>query len=315
MRRSQRHRVTICVTSLVAMLSSLPSVADAQRLEPSANAPAATEAAPAATEAAPAEQASAEDVFDLRDGYSMTPPEEGPPFYDAKDEEELRARFDLQSGDAQGSEIGKGKRAFRCWVADPSCGWTLELQATSAYARRFRQGNVSEQQVFQWNSGRAQYDLWLNLPVVSEIVGERRYTRLTLGPKGGVIANEEQSLWGNFGVGMRYWFKQGSWSPTLEISSGVSFWLYGERGNFGVGQQRSPLGITGDIGVGVGGWGSIIVGGQVNTALARSDLPDEIRISTSGSFFVGFRGNIVWGLPAVASVATQGLTQRYVNSP
>jgi hypothetical protein len=130
-----------------------------------------------------------------------------------------------------------------------------------------------------------------------------------------VIAGEEESLFGNVGVAMRYWFKRGSWSPTLEVSSGISFWLRGTRGEFGGGPQRSPLGLTGDVGVGVGGWGALIVGGQINTALSRSELPDEIRISTSGSFFVGFRGNIAWGLPAVASVATHGLTQRYVQSP
>ena len=131
----------------------------------------------------------------------------------------------------------------------------------------------------------------------------------------GVIAGEEESLFGNVGVAMRYWFKRGSWSPTLEVSSGISFWLRGTRGEFGGGPQRSPLGLTGDVGVGVGGWGALIVGGQINTALSRSELPDEIRISTSGSFFVGFRGNIAWGLPAAASVATHGLTQRYGQSP
>ncbi|MGB1699221.1 MAG: hypothetical protein ACPHRO_04650 [Nannocystaceae bacterium] len=252
---------------------------------------------------------------DLPQGYSMSPPEVGPPFYNAEDEAALRERFELKSRDADGPEISKGKRAFRCWVADPSCGWTLEVQATSAYARRFRQGNVNRDELYQWDSGRAQYDLWLNLPVVMEVVGQRKYTRLTLGPKGGVIASDEQSLWGNVGIAMRYWFKRGSWSPTLEVSSGISFWLRGERGTFGVEQQRSPLGLTGDVGVGVGGWGALIVGGQINTPLARDELPDEIRISTSGSVFVGFRGNIAWGLPAVASVATHGLTQRNVTAP
>ena len=102
------------------------------------------------------------------------------------------------------------------------------------------------------------------------------------------------------------------WPNTDETGE---LWLRGTRGEFGGGPQRSPLGLTGDVGVGVGGWGALIVGGQINTALSRSELPDEIRISTSGSFFVGFRGNIAWGLPAAASVATHGLTQRYGQSP
>lgn len=248
-------------------------------------------------------------------GYTVTPPEVGPPFYDGEDEAALTERFDLPSAEVQGPEMGRGKRAFRCLIADPNCGWNLEVQATSAYALRVRQGNVNRDELARWNSGHVQYDLWVNFPVSSEVVGDRRYTRVTLGPKGGVSASDSQSLWGNVGVAMRYWLGRGSWAPTLEVSSGLNFWLRGERGNFGVGTQRSPLGLVGDIGVGVGGWGAIVVGGQVDTPLARDELPDQVRISAGGTFFVGFRGNIAWGLPAVAAVGTHAAVQRTVTAP
>ena len=265
--------------------------------------------------AAPEPPAQAASGPDGGGGYTVTPPEEGPPFYDEEDEAALRERFGLALEDEVAPEMGRGKRAFRCFVADPSCGFNVELLATSAYALRFRQGDVSRDEVFRWNSGRAQYDLWVNFPMASDVVGTRRYTRLTLGPKVGVALAEEQSVSGNFGVAMRYWLGRGSWAPSIEFSSGLSMWLRGTRGNFGVGYQRSPLGLTADLGFGVGGWGAIVVGGQFDTPIAREDLPAQVRLSTAGTVFIGFRGNIAWGAPAVGAVVTHGLTQRNVTAP
>ena len=37
--------------------------------------------------------------------------------------------------------------------------------------------------------------------------------------------------------------------------------------------------------------------------------------SAAGMFFVGFRGNILWGGPAAAAILTHGLTQRYAAEP
>ena len=52
-------------------------------------------------------------------------------------------------------------------------------------------------------------------------------------------------------------------------------------------------------------------GGQYDSPLARQDIPGEYRTSAAGMLYFGFRGNILWGAPAGAALATHGLTQRY----
>ncbi|MGB1278083.1 MAG: hypothetical protein ACPG77_20220, partial [Nannocystaceae bacterium] len=76
-----------------------------------------------------------------------------------------------------------------------------------------------------------------------------------------------------------------------------------------------PVGITADVGLGIGGFGALIIGGQINPALAREDIPEPVRVSSSGMFFVGFRGNILWGAPAALAVTTHAVTQRSVVAP
>jgi hypothetical protein len=62
---------------------------------------------------------------------------------------------------------------FRCWIADPACGFVVELNATSAYAHRLRQGSVDmPNDVNRWNSARIQYDIWLSIPTVVETRGK-----------------------------------------------------------------------------------------------------------------------------------------------
>src|SRR5690606_33284304 len=79
--------------------------------------------------------------------------------------------------------------------------------------------------------------------------------------------------------------------------------------------RRSPVGVHADIGFGLGGFGAIVVGGQYDSPLAREDLPEQFRISSSGMFYVGFRGNIIWGGPAAAAFGTQVATTRLVEQP
>ena len=67
--------------------------------------------------------------------------------------------------------------------------------------------------------------------------------------------------------------------------------------------------------IGLGGFGALVVGGQFDSPMAREDIPERERIYASGMFFVGFRGNIVWGVPAAAVVATHALTERLVETP
>jgi hypothetical protein len=191
------------------------------------------------------------------------------------------------------------------------CGFGVELTATTAFARRFRQGDISvDGAFFQWNSARVAYDVWVNFPAHTQTIGTYKFTRLTLGPKASVVASDNQDLWGNFGIALRYWFGTRKWSPALEFSSALSFKLIGEQSGGITQPERSPIGITGDVGLNIGGWGAIIVGGQYDTPLAREELPEKFRISAGGQVFVGFRGNILWGAPAAAAVGTHIAIQR-----
>jgi hypothetical protein len=208
---------------------------------------------------------------------------------------------------------------WRCLIADPTCGFNFEINATSAYAHRFQQGDVRSPNARNWSSGRAQYDFWANFPVLVEQEGRAKYTRMTLGPKGGVAFSDGGDLWGNLGMAARYWFKRGRWSPTLEFTSALSFKL-GSRETTNLGgakprfeMSRGPVGFTADIGIGLGGFGALVVGGQYDSPLAREDIPEQFRVSAGGAFFIGFRGNILWGGPAAAAILTHTLTQRYAQ--
>jgi len=230
----------------------------------------------------------------------------GPPWYTEDDIDRLRARYDIRPD----PRVEPRKPKWRCLIPDPVCGFGVELTATTAYAYRFRQGDISvEGAYFDWSSARIAYDLWVNFPAHTQTIGAYKFTRLTLGPKVAMVASDNQDLWGNFGIALRYWFGVKKWSPALEFSSALSFKLIGERAGM-TAPQRSPVGITADIGVSVGGWGAIIVGGQYDTPLAREELPEKFRVSAGGQVFVGFRGNILWGAPAAAAVGTHIAIQR-----
>ena len=241
--------------------------------------------------------------------------ESGPPFYSDGDIETLRGRYGLDP-----AAPSERKARWRCLVADPTCSFNVEINATSAYAFRFHQGTPASPQLYRWNSGRSQFDLWVNLPGVIESHGLRRFTKLSLGPKGGVIVSDSKNIWGNAGLAMRYWFGRGRFSPTIELSSALTYRLTtadSTPGSETAGQivsRRSPIGVTADIGFGLGGFGALILGGQFDSSLAREDVTETARIYPSGMLFVGFRGNIIWGAPAAAAIGTTALSQR-VTAP
>ncbi len=214
-----------------------------------------------------------------------------------------------------GDQTPPHKVRWKCLIADPACGFNVEINATSAYAYRLRQGDVTTGAVNKWHSGRAQYDVWINFPTVVETRGNYRFTRMTLGPKLGIIASDGKEISGNFGFASRYWFGRKRFSPALEFSAALAIALLSERRIGGFGPTRSPIGVTADIGLSIGGFGAIVVGGQLNPPLAREDIPETVRISSSGMFFVGFRGNILWGAPAALAVTTHAITQRRVVAP
>lgn len=235
-----------------------------------------------------------------------------PPFYSAADMETLRRRHGLDPA----PPTTERRPVFRCWVADPTCGLVVEVNATSAYAFRARQGKVTDaNDILKWNSARVQYDVWVSIPTMTETRGKFRYTRLSLGPKGGVVASDSKDLWGNVGIAGRYWFSRKRFAPNLEFTSALVFKLAGINRNGNFDSARGPLGFTADIGIGIGGFGALIVGGQFDSPLAREDIPDVERSQVAGMFYLGFRGNILWGLPAAAAVGTHAAATRLVKAP
>jgi len=236
----------------------------------------------------------------------------GPPYYSAADMETLRRRHGLDPA----PPTSERRPVFRCWIADPTCGLVVEVNATSAYAFRARQGKVTDaNDILKWNSARVQYDVWVSIPTMVETRGKLRYTRLSLGPKGGVVASDSKDLWGNVGIAGRYWFSRKRFAPNLEFTSALVFKLAGVNRNGNFDSARGPLGFTADIGFGIGGFGSIVVGGQFDSPLAREDIPDVERSQVAGMFYLGFRGNILWGLPAAAAVGTHAAATRLVRAP
>jgi hypothetical protein len=238
---------------------------------------------------------------------------DGPPFYTPQDAVELRRRFGLTENPPTEARTAR----WHCLIADPTCGFNVELNATSAYALRAQQRSVDDlNDVGTWHSARAQYDLWVNFATVVETVGRFRYTRMTLGPKGGIIASDSGQLWGNFGLATRYWFGRGKFAPALEITTAISFRLTEFDDNSGgLSPKRSPAGFTADVGLSIGGFGALVVGGQYDSPLAREEVPEDLRVQSAGMFFVGFRGNMIWGAPAAAAVATHIAAGRSAGRP
>jgi hypothetical protein len=241
------------------------------------------------------------------------PKKSGPPFYGEADIQALRTRYGLEADPPKTDR----KSRWRCLIADPTCGLVVEIQATSGYAYRVRQGDVaSPGDVYRWNSARVQYDVWVSIPTLVEQRGGFKYTRVSLGPKGGTIASDSRDIWGNVGFAGRYWIRRTRWSPTIEFTSGLAFRIAGTdklSGRFD--NIRSPMGFVADIGIGLGGFGAIVLGGQFDSPLAREDVPEKARTPAAGMFYIGFRGNILWGLPAALGVATHAAALRGVNAP
>ena len=243
-----------------------------------------------------------------------TPQKAGPPYYTEAEMQALRKRYGLEADPPKTER----KARWRCLIADPTCGLVVEVQASSGYAYRVRQGDVSSPgDIYRWSSARVQYDVWVSIPTLTETRGAMKYTRVSLGPKGGIIASDGKDVWGNVGFAGRYWFKRTRWSPTIEFSSGLAFKVAGidKQMMNRFDNVRSPIGFVAEVGVGLGGFGAIVIGGQFDSPLAREDVPEKARTSAAGMFFLGFRGNILWGAPAALGVATHAAALRGVQAP
>lgn len=275
------------------------------------------EPAPEPTPAEPAPEVAAEPEAEVEadDGaFRVATERSGPPYYTEDDLAQLRARYGMEPN----PPAPRAGARWRCLIADPTCRNTVEVQTMGAYAFRARQGAVNTGEVDRWHSARAQYDVWVGLPALVETVGKARYTRMSMGPKGGVIFSDTGDLWGNVGMNLRYWLGRGRWAPHIEITSALSFKLATRQGNDVMPEafrmKRGPVGFSADVGFGLGGFGSIVIGGQYDSPLAREDIPEEYREVSSGMFYFGFRGNILWGGPAAAAVAAHAST-RAVERP
>jgi hypothetical protein len=240
-----------------------------------------------------------------------------PPYYTAADLAAVRKRHGVAAD--PGADTRKVR--WHCLIADPLCGFNVEVQAMGAFAPRFRQGDVREKSAKKWSSGRAQYDVWVNIPVLTEARGRTKYTRMTLGPKAGAIFSDTGDTWGNLGLVGRYWLGRGRFAPAIEFTSALAFKL-AHRKTDDIGteapkyeMQRGPVGVAADVGLSIGGFAAVVIGGQYDSPLAREDVPERFRTQASGMLYFGIRGNIIWGAPAAAAVATHGLTQRYGRAP
>lgn len=287
-----------------------PPTPEAEPVEAAAEPSAAPEPASGPVEAAPEPSG---ETFRVVEGNAQT----SAPYYSQKDLDAVRRRHGLPPEAAPDTR----KVRWRCAIADPLCGFNVEVQAMGAVAPRFRQGDVRERSAKKWTSGRAQYDVWVNIPVLTEARGRTKYTRMTLGPKAGAIFSDTGDTWGDLGMVGRYWLGRGRFAPAIEFSSALAFKiahrptndLGGEKPQFEM--QRGPVGISADVGFGLGGFGAIVFGGQYDSPLAREDVPERFRTQAAGMLYFGFRGNILWGAPAAAAVATHGLTQRLGREP
>jgi hypothetical protein len=236
------------------------------------------------------------------------------PFYTEADMQALRLRHGLEADPPKFER----KSRWRCLIADPTCGLVVEVQASSAYAFRARQGSVAMPgDIYTWSSLRVQYDVWVSIPTLVETRGNYKYTKVSLGPKGGIIASDSKDIWGNIGFAGRYWLGRKKWSPTIEFSSALAFKVAGiadkMTGRFD--NVRSPIGFLAEVGVGLGGFGAIVLGGQFDSPLAREDVTERARTPAAGMFYIGFRGNILWGAPAVLGVATHAAALRAIKAP
>lgn len=216
-------------------------------------------------------------------------------------ERQLRARYGMET------DPPKFVRQARlgCLIADPTCAVALEINAMTAYALRFVQVEAQDEfEVERRNTARVEYESVFLLPAVYAVRGRYKYNILGLGPAVGVVATDRGQLWGRAGLAGRWWLGRGVWAPALEMRSSLSFLLREDRG-MGPKPARSAPGINFDLGVNLGGWGAIVIGGQYETPSVGAGTSQFLKRYSAGTFYLGFRGNILWGGPLAASIATQ----------
>jgi len=228
----------------------------------------------------------------------------------AKKDEESKRRVQSKSELHVVQERRTHRARWDCWIPDPTCRRSIEVNATTAYAMRFVQiGSKKELATRIRHTALIAYEASLLFTSNTQALHRYKYSVFSLGPMGGIAASDAHDLWGSFGVVGRYWLGRGEWSPAIELHGLLNFKLRGSRGT-NIIAQRSPIGFRGDLGINIGGWGAMIVGGEYQVPLITDGLPEGHHISAGGMFYAGFRGNILWGLPAATAVATHVLVNR-----
>jgi hypothetical protein len=228
----------------------------------------------------------------------------GPPFYTDADMQALRTRYGLEAD----PPTGRAPAGVPLLDRRPD----LRLRRRAQRHQRLRLPPAPGQRrhpndVNRWNSARVQYDIWLSIPTMVETRGKYRYTRLSLGPKGGVIASDSKDIWGNVGLAGRYWFGRKAFAPSIEFTSALAFKVAGRNRLTDPQLRQRPRPAR------------LHRRRRLRHRRLRSDRRrrpvrqpaqpvDEQDDSAAGMFFLGFRGNILWGAPAGAAVGTHAAT-------
>jgi hypothetical protein len=131
-----------------------------------------------------------------------------------------------------------------------------------------------------------------------------------------VIASDSRDLWGNLGLAGRYWFGRKAFAPSIEFSAALAFKIAGRNRLTDaqpVRQRPRPDGLHRRH--------------RLRHRRLRSDrrrrpvrrrpvaCPSTSRTSAAGMFFLGFRGNILWGAPAALAVGTHADRPPRITAP
>jgi hypothetical protein len=141
-----------------------------------------------------------------------------------------------------------------------------------------------------------------------ETRGKYRYTRLSLGPKGGVIASDSKDIWGNVGIAGRYWFGRKAFAPSLEFTSALVFKVAGRNRLTATSTTSAARSASPPTSASASAASARSSSAASSTARSPARTSPTSEAPAAGMFYLGFRGNILWGAPAALAVGTHAAT-------